>query len=214
MEGSSRAAALYALLEPALWRAIYGDELGEDLEPLMSLATISYNSLQETLLTGESSFWDDVTTPEPESPAQVWGRALRAAAAELDSTLPRPADQRLDRLRTLTFPHAFHRLPLLGRLFDVGPIGIGGAADTIDVAKPSLGDPRQAFVVPSMRVVQTPADWRLTRGTLPLGQSGHWLSPYRTDQLADWRNGRGHPWPWNGPSQPQTATLLVLRPGG
>ncbi|WP_295447530.1 penicillin acylase family protein [uncultured Thiodictyon sp.] len=214
MDGSSRAAALYALLEPALWRAIYSDELGEDLAPLMSMATLSYNSLQETLRTGESSFWDDVTTPGPESPAQIWGRALRTAAADLDSALPRPADQRLDRLRTLTFPHAFHRVPLLGRLFDVGPIGIGGAADTVDLAKPSSADPRHVMIVPSVRMVQTPADWRLTRGTLPLGQSGHWLSPYRTDQLADWRNGRSHPWPWNGPSQPQTETLLVLRPEG
>jgi len=214
MDGSSRAAALYALLEPALWQAIYGDELGEDLEPLMSLAYLTYNSLQETLRTGESGFWDDVGTPAVESPAQIWGRALRTAAADLAAARPDPRDQRLDRLRTLTFPHAFHGLPLLGRLFDVGPIGVGGAADTLDVMKSSPQDPGRGLVIPSMRVVQVPADWGQTRGTLPLGQSGHRLSPYRTDQLEDWLAGRGHPWPWNGPPAQETKGVLVLRPAG
>jgi acyl-homoserine lactone acylase PvdQ len=47
-----------------------------------------------------------------------------------------------------------------------------------------------------------------------LGQSGHRLSPYRTDQLADWLAGRTHPWPWNGPPEDQVIGLLVLRPNG
>jgi len=212
MDGASRPAALYALLEPALWRALYADELGDDLEPLMSLAPLTYNSLQETLRTGDSGFWDDVTTPAVESPAQIWGRALRAAAAQLIAALPAPRNQRLDRLRTLTFPHAFHRLPLLGRLFDVGPVGVGGAADTINVMKASPLDPAAGLVVASMRVVQVPADWTRTRGTLPLGQSGHRLSPYRADQLDDWLAGRGHPWPWNGAPAGETKGVLVLQP--
>jgi acyl-homoserine lactone acylase PvdQ len=126
MDGASRPAAFYALLEPALFRAIYGDELGEDLDLLMAMAIVSYNPLQETLRRGDSSFWDDVTTPEPEGPAHGWARALRAAESDLVAPLPKPEDQRLDRLRTLTLTHAFHRLPLLGPLFDLRPIGVGG----------------------------------------------------------------------------------------
>ena len=213
MDGASRPAALVVLLESALWRALYGDELGADLGAVESLADLSYNSLQETLRTGESSFWDDVTTPAREGPAEVWARALHAADAQLAATLPEPREQRLARLRTLTFRHAFHPLPVIGRLFDVGPIGVGGAADTLDVTKASPSEPREALVVPSVRVVQVPADWTRTRATLPLGQSGHWLSPYRRDQLDDWRHGRGHPWPWNGPAGAVIGEL-VLRPRG
>ena len=214
MQDASRPAALAVLLEGALWQSLYGDELREDLAPVLSLAYYSYNSLQETLHTGESGFWDDVTTPEPETPAMIWARALRQADADLAARLPATGEQRLDRLRTLTFRHAFHPVPVVGRLFDVGPVGIGGAADTVDVTKASPGDPGQALVVPSLRVVQVPADWPQTRGTLPLGQSGHWLSPYRRDQLDDWRRGRGHPWPWNGPVGGEVVGRLVLRPRG
>jgi Penicillin amidase. len=63
-----------------------------------------------------------------------------------------------------------------------------------------------------MRVVATPADWRRTRGTLTLGQSGHRFSPYRSDQLEDWLVVRSHPWPWNGPDDAHTLGRLQLDP--
>jgi penicillin G amidase len=214
MEGDSPAAAFYALIEPALYRALYADELGPDLEPLMALAIVAYNPVQEVIRSGRSGFWDDVTTPQPERPAEIWARALRAAQAELEARLPDPADRRLDRLLGLTFPHAFNGLPILGRLFDVGPLGVAGSAETIAVMKASPLDPERVLFVPSARLVQVPARWSESRGTLPLGQSGHRLSPYRTDQLGDWLAGRTHPWPWNGPPEDRVLGLLVLRPEG
>ena len=200
MAGASRSAALFALLEPALLRALYEDELGADLEVLADMGIFAYSPLFETLRTGRSSFWDDVTTPAIERPAEIWARALVAAMSDLLArTGTGGEDVRLDRVRTLTFPHAFRDLPLLGRLFNVGPLGLGGHSDTINVVKSSPLTPETVIFIPSMRVVQTPADWRRTRGTLPLGQSGHLFSPYRDDQLEDWLSGRHHAWPWNGP---------------
>jgi acyl-homoserine lactone acylase PvdQ len=122
-------------------------------------------------------------------------------------------DARLDRIRTLTFPHAFGVLPLVGRLFDVGPIGVGGHADTIDVMKPMPLDPEEVIFIPSLRVVYTPADWTLTRGAQPLGQSGHLFSRFRADRLDAWMLGENHPWPWNGPDEDQTIGVLMLAPG-
>jgi acyl-homoserine lactone acylase PvdQ len=212
MDGASRPGALFALIEPALYRELYGDELGDDLPVLSALAIAAYNPVQEVIRSGQSSFWDDRSTPEVEGQAEIWGRALRRAKSELDRRLPRPKHRRLDRLQTLVFPHAFHPLPGLGWLFDVGPVGLGGGPGTIDVAKPDPWDPGEIRFAPSARLVQTPADWSATRGTLPLGQSGHRLSPYRKDQLADWLAGRTHPWPWNGPPQGRVEGTLTLSP--
>jgi acyl-homoserine lactone acylase PvdQ len=214
MEGGSPSAALFALIEPALYQALYGDELGPELEALMAMAIVSYNPVQEAIRSGRSSFWDDVTTPEREGPAEIWARVLRAAHAELEARLPEPTERRLDRLLGLTFPHAFNGLPFLGRLFDVGPLPVAGGAETVAVMKASPLAPERALFVPSARLIQVPARWSENRGTLPLGQSGHRLSPYRTDQLADWLAGRTHPWPWNGPPEDQVIGLLVLRPNG
>lgn len=213
LDGASRPAALFALIEPALYRALYGDELGDDLGVLMGMDIVAYNPVQEVIRSGRSSFWDDVSTPEREGPAEIWARVLRTADAELTKRLPEPAQQRLERLRSLTFPSAFHALPLLGELFDIGPLGVGGGADTINVSKASALLPERTLFVPSARLVQVPAKWSESRGTLPLGQSGHRLSRYRSDQLDDWLAGRTHPWPWNGPPADQTLGLLVLRPG-
>lgn len=212
MSAHSRAAAFYALLEPSLYRALYGDELGDDLETLTNLAAFSYSPLQETLRTGRSSFWDDVTTDWIEEPAEIWARALTAAKGELVARLGSAGDPGLAALRTLTFPHAFGTLPLIGSLFNVGPIGVGGHLDTVALMKPLPLAPESVLFVPSMRVVFTPDDWSRTQGIQPLGQSGHRFSPYRTDQLAHWRAGRLRAWPWQGPSADETLGVLTLLP--
>ncbi len=209
----SRSAALYGLLLPALYQALYADELGDDLRLLMSIDFTSYGPLDEALRTDRSSFWDDISTAtETEGPAEIWARALRAADAELQDILPEGDEQRLDRLRTLTFPHAFDGQPVLGDLFNIGPIGMGGDSATVNVANASPLAPRQIGYIPSVRVVYTPADWAGTRGTLPLGQSGHRLSRYRSDQLDDWLAGDGHAWPWNGPPANDVIGELRLVP--
>jgi acyl-homoserine lactone acylase PvdQ len=212
MSASSRPAALYALLEPALFRALYGDELGEDLEPLADLALFVYSPLQETLQSGRSGFWDDVTTEEVEQPAEIWARALKAARHELEARTAAGGEVRLDRVRTLTFPHAFGALPVVGSVFNVGPLPVGGHSDSVDLMKSRLLEPGEAIIIPTLRVVFTPADWSQTRAVQPLGQSGHRFSPYRTDQLDDWLNGDSHHWPWGGPSEKATLGVLTLAP--
>lgn len=212
MAGDSHAAAWFVLLEPALFRAIYGDELGADLEALMAMAIVAYNPLQETLRSGQSSFWDDIATPRSEPPAEIWARAIHAATAQLKRNAGVSGSAPLARIRTLTFPHAFAKLPVLGSWFSVGPIGAGGGTDTVDVMKSTPLAPERALFAASMRMVAIPADWAQTRGTLPLGQSGHRFSRYRTDQLADWLAGASHPWPWNGPAGGAVQNLLQLTP--
>lgn len=208
----SRSAALFVLLQSALFEALYGDELGDDLPALMSIAIVGYNALEEAVYSGRSSFWDDVRTPQREGPAQIWARALHSARAQLDRQQPELGEQRLSRLRRLRFGHAFDRIPLLRRLFSVGPYGVGGDAHTLNTMKTSPLAPEDVLIVPSCRVVYTPADWPQTRGTLPLGQSGHRLSAYRTDQLSDWMEGRNHPWAWEGPEPGSEIGALVLKP--
>ena len=92
----------------------------------MSLDIPFYSPLDEAIRSRRSTFWDDITTPGREGEAEVWGRALRAAWADLKAYAPEPEDQRLDRVRHLTFPHAFAKVPILGALFSVGPVPMAG----------------------------------------------------------------------------------------
>jgi acyl-homoserine lactone acylase PvdQ len=143
---------------------------------------------------------------------QVWARALRAAADRLESRLPQPGEQRLDGLRQLRFPHAFDLLPLVGRLFSVGPIAVGGDAHTVDVMKTLPSAPGEVIYIPTVRLVITPDDWADSRISLPLGQSGHLFSPYRTDRLDEWLHGQGRPLQWGGPALDETIGVVRLLP--
>lgn len=208
----SRPAALFALLRTALYRALYGDELGGELGPLMSLDLAAYSPLDEAIRSGRSSFWDDLDTPGRESEVEVWGKALRAAHAELQGLLPDADDQRVDRLRSLVFPHAFDRVPVLGPWFSIGPVPGVGDGTTVNVMKPSPEEPRRVLFAPSCRAVFTPGDWARSSLVLPLGQSGHRFSPYRSDQLGDWLAGRAHALVWGGPAAGTEIGVLSLKP--
>jgi len=212
-DAHSESAAFFVLLRPALVAALYGDELGPDLEALMAISNLAYNATQETVRSGASSFWDDVRTPVMETPAHIWARALHAAEAQLAARQQGAAPLRLGELRRLVFDHAFHGQPVLGALFDVGPMGVGGDDHTVSVMKAALDSPARPLYVSSYRVVMTPDDWRGCRGTNTLGQSGHRFSPYRSDQLADWLSGGTHPWPWGGYPAAQVRGRLRLLPG-
>ena len=197
-ERDSNFAALFVLLRQELFNALYADELGDDLGGFMAVNLFAYGALQETVRTGKSSFWDDLRTPAKETAADIWARALQQAAGKLRAQQGELASAQLGRLRRLTFLHAFHGIPLLDRLFRVGPIAVGGDNHTVDVVKTELGVPQTPLFIPTYRVVYTPGDWAQTRGTQTLGQSGHRFSPYRADQLNDWLSGRMHAWSWGG----------------
>ena len=207
MAPNSRSAAFYLMLRQALFEALLGDELGDGLEALLALDTATYGPLDEAMRSGESSFWDDVSTPQrSEDRIDILIRAARVAQGRLGDRT------RLDQLRFVRFPHAFDSIPVLGSLFSLGPYPAGGGDSTINVAKASPDEPGKVRFLPSMRVVYTPGDWRGTRGTLPTGQSGHLLSAYRTDQLDDWLSGRSHAWPWNGPTPEDEIGRMRLIP--
>ncbi len=206
----SHAAALFVLLRRALFQALLADELGPDLAAYMAVALLAYNGLQETVRSGQSSFWDDVSTPEHETPPQIWARALRAARHALDARAGQHAT--LGELRHLVFPHALSGHGFFAGLFGVGPIPEGGDDYTVDVRKADAAEPGRPLFIPGYRVLFTPGDWSASRSVQALGQSGHRLSAYRSDQLADWRAGRTHALMWNGPSAGQTIGRLQLLP--
>jgi len=206
----SNAAALFVLLRRALFHVLLEDELGSDLAAYMDVALLAYNGLQETVRSGYSSFWDDVSTAHQERPSEIWARALRQARKGLNRQAGESAT--LGEIRRLAFPHALSGQGLFVRLFGVGPFASGGDDYTIDVRKADAAEPGRPVFIPGYRVLFTPGDWTGSRSIQALGQSGHRLSPFRTDQLADWHAGRMHALAWNGPPVGKSIGRLQLLP--
>ena len=78
-----------------------------------------------------------------------------------------------------------HRLPLVARYFDVGPVGMSGASTTVKQTTRRLG--------PSERMNADLGDWDRSLMNLPIGESGHVLSSHYKDQWEAYYNGTSFP---------------------
>ncbi len=77
----------------------------------------------------------------------------------------------------------------LGALLEVPPVGVGGDADTVNACNVDFQVEPWLFKCssgPTVRLLIDMADPDQFFESIPLGQSGHLLSSYRSDQLKSW----------------------------
>jgi penicillin G amidase len=83
----------------------------------------------------------------------------------------------------------------LGSLLEIAPIGVGGDADTVNACNVDFQVEPWLFKCtsgPTIRLIIDMSDDNQFYESLPLGQSAHLLSPYRSDQLKNWLEGKPH----------------------
>jgi penicillin G amidase len=85
---------------------------------------------------------------------------------------------------TLVNP-VIHRLPLIGKYFDIGPAPMSGSLTTVRQVTTALS--------PSMRMNADPGGWDRSLLNGPTGQSGQILSSHYRDQWPDYYNVRSRP---------------------
>jgi penicillin G amidase len=114
-------------------------------------------------------------------------------------------------LRPLRLRHALGAQRPLDRVFDLGPIPLGGDTNTVAQAGVSPLDPfANPAAIPNQRTVVDLGDPDRSRYVLAGGQSGNPLSPHYADLLALWRRGAGVPIAW---SSDAVAAAVVDRLG-
>lgn len=192
MRAESRQALLWANFLRALVRQVGLDEArasGLSRSPFTGEVLLR-------LLAGavDPQWWDDGSTPAVEGPADIIRKALEEAVA-------------LSRGKTwgqehrLLFAHPLGEVPLLGKLFNVGPVGVEGAAPCLNAtAYRAQGRDFSVVSLPSMRFVADLSQWDNSRLVLPLGQAGHPLSTHARDQLPLWLAGQAHSMPFTPPA--------------
>jgi penicillin G amidase len=114
-------------------------------------------------------------------------RSLEEGLTRIEQRVPGrdPSAWRWGDTIPLTFHHPLDALPLVGRLFDVGPYPQAGTANTIKATTPEYG--------PSMRMVVDFSDLDNSVQNLTLGESGEISSPYYHDQFEAWYSGHSFP---------------------
>ncbi|HAZ12810.1 MAG: hypothetical protein A2X86_04105 [Bdellovibrionales bacterium GWA2_49_15] len=168
------------------------DELGES-DFLRFARLADYRHFYKWLLAAaDSSWWDDVRTPEiKETREDIIYRAYSLAIASLDEQF---GDQIENwwwgRLHAVEFQHFLGRVKPLNYLFNVGPyMTSGGTHEVNAVAYPRHEDTFAPNVGPATRRLIDLADTGESWGVLPTGESGHLLSPHYRDQALLYTHG-------------------------
>ena len=185
LEGASPEAALYEAWYAATVRALFEDDLGDDLAvDYASRPSMPAKAIDNLIQSGDASWCDDVRTAEPETCETLFGRTLQRALAQMSerqgtSTL---AKWRWDKVNAARFPHApLDAVPVLNRFFS-RTVPRGGDAFTLTPVMPLGGD----IYVSSYRQVIDLAGPDASRFIIPMGQSGHVWSEQYASMLDAW----------------------------
>jgi penicillin amidase len=143
--------------------------------------------------------------------------ALAAAVAELRGLLGDDVSQwQWGRIHRQTFQHVMGRSPALARLFNRGPVPVGGDANTVWQAAyaPYHGYDLRSWTASYRQIIDL-GNFDNSLAVIPSGQSGHPGSRHYADMIALWQRVEYHPMLWERSAvEEQARGRLLLTPAG
>jgi penicillin amidase len=188
-------ATVFEVLHDMLVRDTVGDELGPDLLPTYFSLADHWNFMKYAVKEDSLPFWDDVSTPDrKESRKDIVIKAFKDTVNALIRQMGRDiAKWRWGKLHTIEFKHPFGYLPLLGRIFNVGPFPASGAHETINHMLYRAGKlPYNVQAGPSTRRLIDFGQPDRQLDILPTGNAGNFMSPNYADQSEMFMAGQYH----------------------
>ena len=146
---------------------------------------------------------------------EVMEQSLEEAVAALRRSLGEDMSRwTWGRVHYAPFEHVLGRVRALRRVFNRGPVPVGG--DTNTVAQASYVGSRpyavSSFAVSYRQIIDL-SDFNRSVAILPGGQSGHPASPHYGDMIDAWRRLEYHPLPFDrGEIERQAVGKLMLMP--
>jgi acyl-homoserine-lactone acylase len=211
---------------------IFLDELGPEdsnaWKGFLELNNASYNATCDHILVrgDESPFWDDVTTKQRETRAQILAASLRDAFTMLESELGKDRSQwRWGTLHTYTWETESSKMAKhmgiteriamwsLWSYFNRGPYPAPGDHCTLNVSAYLMGQDFDTWLIPAMRII---VDFGLEEPMHVMnssGQSDNPSSSHYDDEIAPWLRGDYIPMPFGEEAvKKQYDKVLVLKP--
>ena len=191
------------------------DEMGRDLCASYCSLADHWSFFKAFIGDDASPYWDDVTTPPKETRRDIVVKSFKDTVVRLRKELgPDLAKWTWGRVHTMEFKHPFGYLPLLGRIFNVGPFPSSGASDVVNcmLSESGLHDYR-VIAGPSTRRLIDFVDPEHSLAILPTGNSGNFMSPSYGDQAPLFMGGQyREPRFTDDQVRAHTTHELVLRP--
>jgi penicillin amidase len=217
-DADSTGAAIFHVFYMKLVGNTFGDELGDELlEEYLDAWTWHYLALEQMLEDDDNPWFDDVTTPELETRDDI---VLRSFVEALDYLGNRfgdvPHAWRWERLHGAIFLHqplGESGIPVLERIFNRGPVEIGGSGDTINASHFDPQAPYSTIYGVSQRLIVDLSDFDNSLSTNTTGQSGLVFNRHYDDMISSWQAVEYRPLLWSkDASADQREGLLLLEP--
>lgn len=218
--------AIYSVLFYRLMENTFRDELGPVadrffgvgltyLEPLNRFSQHSRVILQHVMEDRNSSWFDDINTPERENLAQILEKSLTETAAFLKEKLgAEPSAWRWGKLHQIEMQHPLGSVKPLDKVFNLGPYEVGGHFSTVwqSALNPGMDFSLKGWTV-SNRHIYDLKDWDKSLGAIVPGQSGMIGSPHYDDQVEMWLKVKHHPLYYSRAKvESEAKHLLMLNP--
>jgi penicillin G amidase len=191
MPASSVPAAIYNAAFVHLLHETFADEMGEELyERYVTLSNIPIRVIPRLLADTATTWFDNMRTPVVETRDDILRKSIMLALLDLTRRFGSDMDSwQWGSLHTLTFKHPLGAVRPLDRLFNIGPLRLGGNVTTVNNGEYAIAHPFDATVGASMRMIVDLASLDTCRIVLPTGQSGQPMSPHYSDQTVLWHTG-------------------------
>ncbi len=211
-----------ATAAPAVFQAVYArfayltfkDELGEELaETMLNNWYFWQVRFEKMVLGGKSEWFDDSTTKNRESMADIIHRAGTEILAELGRNHGSdPAGWEWGDMHRLEFVSPIMRKGALKGVLGGGSHPMDGSGETLYRGIYEFNEPFYATTTASMRMVADLADSSKVLAVLPGGVCGRLFDGHTTDQIEPFMNGEKRYW-WFSDEliQAHTKNTLVLK---
>ena len=195
---NSSSALLFQASVNILVRNIYGDELSvlgpNYLEAFTGLKYLHSRNLRNILKNGESSWFDNIKTPDiVESTNMILRKSFEDATSQLGEKIGyNISTWKWGYEHRVVHPHILGKIKALDWMFDlnVGPFPSGGSDKTPNAGGYSFNSPFKQTAGASMRRIVDFSNLNKTKMILPTGQSGIYNSPHYRDQAILFHNGK------------------------
>ena len=125
-------------------------------------------------------------------------RCLAQATAVCRQTFgDNPGDWQWGQLHQVSFQHALGQITPFDHIFNVGPLPLGGDANTVAQAGMRLGSFASDGISVSSRLIVDMSAIHQGEAMLAPGQSGHLGSPHYDDLVKMWKRGEYFPVLWH-----------------
>ena len=193
----TRRMLIHNLLKPGLGPQLTKALLGNGFNPVLlaSSELYGYDTVSMLRILGNSNSW---WLNQAGGKTQVLARSLKQAVIWLRTELgPDPNGWQWGKIHRVVFNHALGAKQPLDRIFNRGPLPIGGDTDTPCQTATLPGQFYDSIAWgPSIRQIIDMSDLSHSLISVPPGQSGHIASPHYDDQFRPWLKGEYIPMLW------------------